>query len=284
MRDPFKIEGPAVIQFSAGRSSGLMTEQILKAHNGKLPFNVLVCFENTGMEDYRSLDFVHACETYWNIPIVWLEYRSEKNFAIVNYETASRKGEPFDAIINDRQMLPNPVSPFCSSELKTRTVHRYVRFLGWDEWDTCVGLRADEEARLAMGRAKNGHPENQSETVIYPLAEAGITKYDVAKFWKGNAFDLALEHNSVGLAMHGNCVLCFKKGNRRKSLIRENPSRAIWWMEKEAQFENSPHITGNGKRFRIDREDYASMYRMALQHGELFPFEDEPLQDCMCTD
>jgi len=59
------------------------------------------------------------------------------------------------------------------------------------------------------------------------------------------------------------------------SLVRESPNRATWWMEQENKI---------GAAFRKDRPSYKQMHAMATKHGELFAFDDEPLQDCMCTD
>ena len=48
--NPYKINGPALISFSGGRTSGFMLWNILQAHNGKLPDDVYVTFANTGKE------------------------------------------------------------------------------------------------------------------------------------------------------------------------------------------------------------------------------------------
>jgi hypothetical protein len=284
MRDPFLIEGPAVISFSGGRTSGYMLWRILQAHGGTLPDDICVIFANTGKEMPETLDFVQECSDRWNVPITWVEYRpkidGQKQFAIVDYYCASRLGEPYEAVINDRGMLPNQVSPFCSSELKTRTMHRLIRSWSWDEWSACVGIRADEERRLAKARGRTTM-ETSSESLLYPLAEAGITKYVVGTFWRSVGFDLQLP-NMNGTTMHGNCDLCFKKGQRVQSLIRENPSRALWWIAQEEKFPATTHPTAN--RFRIDRPSYKQMYQNALTQAEIFEFEDEVLQDCACTD
>ena len=48
--DVYKIEGPACISFSGGRTSAYMLYKILQAWSGKLPDDVVVCFANTGKE------------------------------------------------------------------------------------------------------------------------------------------------------------------------------------------------------------------------------------------
>ena len=113
MRNPYFIDEPAVISFSGGRTSAYMLWRVIQAHSGVLPDHVVVTFANTGKELPETLDFVNACAVNWGVPIVWLERVITRNpegikpkyayeTAIVNYETASRKGEPFEALIKAR--------------------------------------------------------------------------------------------------------------------------------------------------------------------------------------
>lgn len=287
--DPFRIEGPACISFSGGRTSGYMLWRILLAHGGKLPDDVVVLFANTGKEMPETLDFVQECSDRWAVPIVWLEYRSktdgQKQRAIVNYETASRNGEPFAQLIHDRKYLPNPVTRFCTSELKIRPMHWFVREeMGWQEWDTCIGIRADEQRRIAKIKARGRSTESARETMLTPLNDAGVTSVDVGAFWAACDFDLRLP-NMNGRTLHGNCDLCFLKGGDQVlSLIREKPERAAWWIEQEGRIASAGKFRGDGARFRADRPSYLEMHRMATQHGELFPFSDEAIEDCACTE
>ena len=131
MSNPFEIIERTCISFSGGRTSGYMLWRILDANGGKLPDDAVVVFANTGKEDEATLKFVHDCETNWNVPIVWLEYCAHEDpkqrFKVVNYQTASRNGEPFEAVIRQRNYLPNPVTRFCTAEMKIRTIHKYLK-------------------------------------------------------------------------------------------------------------------------------------------------------------
>jgi len=281
MRDPFRIKGPACISFSGGRTSGYMLWRILQAHGGNLPDDVVVCFANTGKEMPETLDFVQECSERWSVPITWLEYRAGKQRAVVTHATASRDGQPFEAVIRDRNFLPNPVARFCTVEMKILSIARHLWAQGWTEWDSAVGIRADEPARAAKVRAEPSGG-TRGVTRVMPLVAAGVTAEQVGAFWRSAPFDLRLpSHN--GLTYHGNCDLCFlKAGSQVLSLIRENPDRASFWMRMEHSITN-PSVK-NGGTFRSDRPSYAKMHRMATQHGELFAFNDEGLQDCACTD
>jgi 3'-phosphoadenosine 5'-phosphosulfate sulfotransferase (PAPS reductase)/FAD synthetase len=179
MRDPFKIAGPAVISFSGGRTSGYMVRRILDAHGGKLPANVLVKFTNTGKERPQTLDFVDRCSREWDVPIVWLEYRYDNGpqFAVVDYASASRNGEPFEAAITSRGgdsgFLPNPRVRYCTIELKILTTIRWLVSLSWTEWTNAIGFRADEPLRVAK---LNAAIRDDREECVAPCAEAGVSR------------------------------------------------------------------------------------------------------------
>ena len=114
--NPFEILGQTCISFSGGRTSAYMLYRVLEAHQMSLPKDAVVCFANTGKEDEATLRFVRDCETNWNVPIVWLEWAGdqEPKFKIVNYETASRNGEPFEGCIRHYKKLPNPAQRWCT--------------------------------------------------------------------------------------------------------------------------------------------------------------------------
>lgn len=278
----FRIDSPTCISFSGGRTSAYMLWRVLQENNG-LPKEAIVCFANTGKEDEATLEFVRDCGEKWGVPIVWLEYQraeeTKDRFKVVSFETASRDGEPFEELIRSRNYLPNPVSRFCTVELKVRTIHRYLKSIGWTEWDSMLGIRADEQRRLAkIGNQDYGKHEEK----IAPLGQAGITKEMVGEFWRNQPFDLGLP-NMNGVTMHGNCDLCYLKGGAQVlSLIKEKPSRAIWWAKMEAlalALASAP----DGARFRKDRPGYAEMARYAEQQADMFDPNEEAIA-CFCGD
>ena len=89
-----------------------MLKQIIDASAGSLPARVIACIANTGKEMPQTLDFVHECDVRWDVPITWLEYdpsgKKQRKFRIVDRATASRDGEPFEALVKERRHLPNP--------------------------------------------------------------------------------------------------------------------------------------------------------------------------------
>ena len=279
MRDPFKIDGPTCISFSGGRTSGYMLWRVLEA-NGGLPGDAVVCFANTGKEEWATLRFVEDCAEQWNVPIVWLEYRDEyPGFAVVSYEDCSRHGQPFEALIRKRNYLPNPVARFCTVELKILTIERYLKARGWDDWTNMIGVRADEPRRVSKIRA-DPYGGRSGGCRSLPLSDAKITAADVGAFWRSQPFDLGLP-NMNGVTMHGNCDLCFlKPAAQVLSLIQEQPERAIWWARMEGSITNAK--IANGGRFRSDRPSYAEMMRFATEQRDMF--DDEEAIACFCGD
>jgi 3'-phosphoadenosine 5'-phosphosulfate sulfotransferase (PAPS reductase)/FAD synthetase len=280
MSSPYLITEPTVISFSGGRTSAYMLWKVLEAHGGKLPPEAIVCFANTGKEEEATLKFVHDCSVNWNVPIVWVEYRNaESLFTVVDFNSASRNGEPFEALIVKRNMLPNPVGRFCTVELKVRTIHRYLKSIGIEQATNMIGIRADEQRRL-IKIGNNDYGKNWEKSA--PLGLDGVTKETVGNFWKQQSFDLGLFNNN-GVTMHGNCDLCFlKAGNQIQSLIQEKPSRALWWAKMELLTESSIEVKGNGSRFRKDRPSYQQMYDNA-HNQQAIDFIDESIE-CFCGD
>lgn len=267
---PFAIDGPAMISFSGGRTSGLMLRRTLDA--GLRP-DVLVLFANTGKERPETLDFVRDCGERWAVPITWLERAPDVGFRIVDHATASRDGEPFAALIRERNFLPNPVARFCTTELKIRVMKKYMLAQGYEHWTNVVGFRADERHRVAKARAREGKERWDS---AFPLADAGVTVADVAAFWQAQDFDLYLN------PWEGNCDLCMLKGaDKKRRIIRDRPDLATWWEEQE---------TATGATFRADAPRYSRLRLQVLAQPEL-PFgdptgDDDDLGACSeaCTD
>ena len=273
--NPFKIDEPTVISFSGGRTSAYMLWRVLEAHDMSLPEEAIVCFANTGKEHPATLDFVRDCEKNWGVEIHWLEYcEEEPRFKRVTYETASRNGEPFEALVKRKNYLPNPVTRFCTTELKIRPIHKYLKSLGWQHNENMdwVGIRADERRRAAkIARERT------------PLVAANITAKDVGAFWAANTFDLKLS-NFGGKTMHGNCDLCFlKPAAQVLSLIQEEPARATWWARMESTIQSSGQVIGDGARFRSDRPSYAQMAEFSRKQVDMFDQNEEAIA-CFCGD
>lgn len=228
--NPYTLpDGNVQIAFSGGRTSAYMLHHILEVNGGIIGNpEVQVTFQNTGREMPETLDFVAEVGARWGVPIVWLEYRpTEPWFEIVSHNSASRDGRPFDDLINRKGYLPNQQTRFCTIELKIRTAKRYLVSLGWKRWTNATGIRADEPNRLNKPAPKDRW------TTWNPLAHAGVSRHDVATFWRDQPFDLRLP-NVGGNCWLGNCDGCFLKSEAHvAALARDFPERAAWWEAAE---------------------------------------------------
>jgi len=274
--DPFKITEPTVISFSGGRTSAYMLWRVLQSNSG-MPDEAIAVFANTGKEVEPTLRFIRDCETNWGVKIHWVEWRSnDPRFEGVNFETASRNGEPFEQCIKYYRKLPNPVQRWCTGKLKISTIHRYVKSLGWDhnrdDNSDFVGIRADEMRRAAKMRREK-----------IPLVTAGVTKQDVMDFWGKSSFDLGLPVIN-GQTVGGNCDLCFLKPlSQITTLVAHQPDRAIWWAKMEEWVEsqdNAAVVNQTGNRFNKARPRYAEIHNFINRQQDMF----EEAIPCFCGD
>ena len=279
MSDPFLIQGPALVSFSGGRTSGYMLWRILQAHGGTLPDDVHVCFANTSKEREETLRFVNDCALHWGVHVNWVE-RSDidpRGFTEVTFETASRSGEPFTALVNKKGYLPNVAARYCSVELKVRVMRDFCRAMDWKRWDSVVGLRADEPGRVARANKANARG-NERWRAVMPLAVAGISQRDVMAFWKAQPFDLDL------LPFEGNCDACFLKARPKLFEIeRTQPGTLDWWIALERHAATLTTATASGAVFR-EGEPYAHIQDAVRRQGDLFAgvFDSDPDMDAEC--
>ena len=205
------------ISFSGGETSAFMTIWIL-ANIRNLYNEIVIVFANTGQENEETLLFVKLCAEYFGFKVVWVEavVNPEANkgtkHRVVDFETASRNGEPFEDVIK-KYGIPNPDWLHCTRELKTAPMYSYIRSIGWKKADfhVAIGIRIDEIGRADDKADKKG--------IIYPLITmVPVIKSHINGWWKEQPFRLNLK------GYQGNCKWCWKKGMRKHlTILNENP-------------------------------------------------------------
>ena len=311
-RNPYKLDLPAVVSFSGGRTSGFLLYKVLEAYEFEQPDDLVVCFQNTGLEHDATYDFIERVAEAWSVDVKWLEMRLKfeeaggpnlrKSFAEVTPQTASRNGEPFTTLIWYYGMLPNVVARFCTGKLKEEVLYNYLKTIPAfdDGWDHAVGLRADEPHRAMRAR---GHVEREDK--VCPLYHAGVTEDDVLAFWKRQRSDngLDLELPLTG-NMSGNCVGCFLKSKfKMEILAREMPRYFEWWTRMERLAEDfdrngPPRLVAlerwreqkrsgalRAPRFHDNRISYTRLMDRIKEQPSLFTeLDDTDTIPCTCTD
>jgi hypothetical protein len=244
-----------------------MAHRLLK----EIPSNVdaRVVFANTGQEDERTLNFVHNCERVFGWDITWVEAKVNPNkgkgttHRIVNYDNASRLGQPFEEVIS-KYGIPNQSMPHCTRELKLHPIKSLCKSWGWKKgsYSSAVGIRADEVDRMSSYAEK--------ENLIYPLVKWGVKKPDVLEWWSKQNFDLNIPEHM------GNCVWCWKKSYRKLvQVYRDNPNLFDFPERMENAYSNAGAMasrTGKQQVFFRKHLSVGDIKTMAM--GEHLGFED----------
>ena len=195
----------------------------------------------------------------------------------MTFETASRSGEPFQAVCRAKAMLPNVTMRFCTTELKVQPVNWWThRDLSWPyKFHNVLGMRYDEPKRWAKAMME----ECRS---VYPMALDGTTKADVERFWDASPFDLGIHSDE------GNCDLCFLKGKGKLiRLIRANPSRAAWWVALEQASEHFTRrraLRNNAQAHFSKRHTFAELLAEAQARDLLDVADEADGISCFCGD
>lgn len=273
--------GNLLISFSGGRTSAFMVKLLFELPKYK-NHQKLVVFANTGKENEATLKFIDRCDNEWDLGVVWLEadVNEEKgqgtDYKIVDFDTASRKGEPFESVIK-KYGLPSRLYRHCTRELKEVPIHKYAKeIFGTTDFDTAIGIRADEKHRLGSNPKK-----------IYPLAEMGFTEDIIRNWWDRQDFHLELKD------YQGNCDLCFLKSVRKKlTLLSEDVSKADWWdrieqkyaKEYQDKFDVYRNLTIADLVERAQRPFSKTIDKHELnkQQNKLFDIDMDLEFDCFC--
>ena len=110
------------ISFSGGKTSAYMTKWLIDNKVNDYD-DYVITFSNTGQENEETLRFINLCDKEWGLNVVWLEAVVNPlpgigtKHKIVTYETASRNGEPFEAVIK-KYGIPNQTFQTCNREMK----------------------------------------------------------------------------------------------------------------------------------------------------------------------
>jgi hypothetical protein len=220
-----------LVSVSGGETSGYMAWWLWTHKQDE--YEMKFVFANTGEENEETLIFIKQCSEYFKIPVVWVEAVVNPVFGfgnthrIVNYETAARRGEPFEDVIK-KHGIPNTNMPFCSRELKLYPIKSYARSIGWEGYYTAIGIREDEADRI--------NEKAKALRIIYPLINRQMqpmTKPKINFWWSLQPFRLSLK------GYQGNCKTCWKKSDKKLyQIAKEDPLFFDFNTRMEDEFKN----------------------------------------------
>jgi len=264
--------------FSGGRTSAVMTKLLIDEYRDK-GYEVSVTFANTGCEAEATLEFVRDCDLHWGFNTVWLEgVYGEMGVGvrhkIVDFESASRNAEPFEAFVA-KYGIPNKTLPQCSNKLKKRVQENYYKSIGWHRtkkrfnYVVATGMRADELDRTS-----------KEVGVWHPLMDRGLTKANVIAAMRPIPWDLKLPSEA-----HGNCLGCFKKSDRKLwTLALTAPHVFDEFQRLEEKYgdhrlDRKAAVGPDGRRhFYRDHRDTADIKREAEENRGKFKLYKDKIQ------
>lgn len=267
--EPYKLlnfmKKKLVISFSGGETSGFMAQWILKHKQDE--YDIVCIFANTGQENEETLEFVEKCDKEFNLNLVWVEAIVHSEFGkgvthkIVDFKTASRNGDPFENVIK-KYGIPNQARPHCTKNLKMSPIKSYLKSIGWKNYWTAIGIRADEFDRINPNRLK--------ERIYYPLvSDMPMTKPMVNFWWNQQDFRLNLK------GYQGNCKWCYKKStNKLLTICIENPEYFDFPKKMEEKYENYTPI---GATYNEEAKPYR-LFRNNRSVNDLFELSKLPFK------
>jgi len=268
-------EKPLIIQFSGGRTSAFMAKFLFE-HFPEREKHVL--FQNTGKEHEGTLEFILECDRRWDLRVVWLEavvshdQRKSSRHKVVDFESASRNGEPYEEVIK-KYGLANMVYSHCTRELKIRVGESYIKNeLGLKDYEIAIGIRSDEQHRINRLKAIE-------YKTIYPLVDIiQVNKKFIKNWWADQDFDLKVPHYL------GNCDMCFKKSIKHLvSIVREQPERAEWWEAMQNKYALTGRTTLDERRIFRGHRTVQDLRDLVKEKPSLFDTPEMTEEfDCFC--
>jgi hypothetical protein len=214
-----------VVSFSGGRTSAYLVyliEQMRKSGEWTDPVEYI--FMDTGAEHPKTYEFIKKCVEHFGIELTCLHGYFEhpvgkgNSYNVIPLEDCNfnMKGGPMARMML-KYGLPTVMGAWCTSRMKEETHDKYCDDkYGKGNYVTWLGIRADEPARLKIGKRKD---------LRYMAEITDFEKDDVLDFWAGMPFDLEIQEHL------GNCVFCIKKSINKIALAaRDEPILAMEWM------------------------------------------------------
>lgn len=219
-----------LVSFSGGETSAFMAQWLWRHKQDE--YEMIFVFANTGQENEETLEFVKRCEAYFSFPIVWIEAnvfhgeRKGSGHQLTSFDKASRNGEPFEEVIK-KYGIPNSTHPHCTREAKQNPIHDYISSIGWEDYYTAIGIRADEADRMAKNYKKR--------KFVYPLISSSMipmSKPKINFWWSQQDFRLELK------GYEGNCKWCWKKSDKKLfTIAKENENAFEFPLRMEEKYD-----------------------------------------------
>lgn len=261
-----------LVSFSGGETSAFMAQWLNNHYEEHGYENIVFVFANTGLENEQTLEFVERCDKHFGLKVQWVEadvqqgIRKGTGYYRTDIDNASRKGEPFEAMIK-KYGIPNQAFPHCTRELKQAPIKAFAKdWFNGEKYHTAIGIRQDEADRINAKAREMGF--------IYPLISSKMipaTKPMINFYWRSMPFRLELK------GYQGNCATCWKKADKKLyQIAQENPKAFDFMMQMERKY---PRV---GFEFEKEYPDYFLINGIYEKNYEMQI--GEPIYDYRDTD
>ncbi len=243
-----------LVSFSGGETSAYLAKWLLD--NKSDIYKMVFVFANTGDEEEETLKFIKKCAKEWKIKIIWVEAivhhneRLSSSHKIVNFKTASRNREPFVEVIK-KYGIPNQNFLHCNRELKLNPIKSYMKSIGWENYETAIGIRVDEFDRVNKNR--------KQLKLIYPfITDKPTTKQEISYWWSKQSFRLKLKSYNT------NCRTCWKKSDKVLATIYKNNPEYFKFNEQMEKLYGQDKYTffRNGRSVKLLIKDLKKINKM----------------------
>lgn len=174
-----------VLSLSGGKDSTALGLEWLNRHlvdPVTYPLHEVV-YCDTWMEFPAMMEHINRLEKiFTDAGIKFTRVQNPKSFEWHMFDYEPKRHNP-DLQDKKGQSWPGPKARWCTAELKTRIINKYLNYLREEHTVIqLIGLAADEEYRLQR-------EHNQDSTHRHPLAEWGWTEADCLKYCYDRGFD-----------------------------------------------------------------------------------------------
>jgi len=143
-----------VVSFSGGRTSAKLCHRMIKKFGRK---RVKFIYMDTGLEHPKTYEFIKNVNKTFELNLTCLQadfskpLNSPTAYTVVDIESLKTDFSIFRAMLA-KYGVPYIGGMYCTSRLKTRPFKAYCKSIYGDDYETWLGIRADEPARLIGGK------------------------------------------------------------------------------------------------------------------------------------
>lgn len=238
-----------VVSFSGGRTSAYLVF-LMEQKRINDGWDVDYVFMDTGAEHEETYKFVKDIVDHWGIDLKIIraipnkEYRKTFQYKVVTTEDIGWDLSLFKGYM-EKYGMPMAYGSACTLHLKLNPFRNFCKDMYGSDYQTWIGIRADEPKRLT-----------EKKGIRYLAEISNFSSSDVVSWWSKQAFNLGFDDKQSKYL--GNCVFCVKKSHSRlaAATVMEDEKLKEW-----DEMIKSCDTTIPDKNRKSDPRDWGKFYR-----------------------